>query len=371
MNTMNNQAVFKILQTEDEQTILTMLEALSPLDTAIVNGEGQTMLHFAVKRNQLEVAAWLLNKGSHPNQKDHTMLSPFIAAAAMGHAVLFQLLLLYQPDLTEVNRFGGTALLPSSEKGFLPVVQLALDAGVPVNHVNQLGWTALLEAVVLGNDGFLYQEIVEELVVKGADITIQDFDGNTAVDYAKNQQMANIYSILTEGVVETSFTEVKRWIRENDYYRALKRLLAMEKSLEQFYYLGVVYERLHQYDTAQFYYKKGFQEDPQFAYYLANVAKKQQHIEQVLSYYDQGAKESETPEFFIYHQSNVLREIDRHQEAIKLMDSLLDNNPDRVDYMFHKANSLRRLGQYQAAIDVMSQANLLQPANPLFFRDNR
>jgi hypothetical protein len=58
--------------------------------------------------------------------------------------------------------------------------------------------------------------------------------------------------------------------------------------------------------------------------------------------------------------------MDRHQEAIKLMNSLLDNNPDRVDYMFHKANSLRRLGQYQAAMDVMSQANLLQPANPLF-----
>jgi hypothetical protein len=91
---------------------------------------------------------------------------------------------------------------------------------------------------------------------------------------------------------------VKRWIRENDYYRALKRLLAMEKSLEQYYYLGVVYEHLHQYDTAQFYYKKGFQEDPQFAYYLANVAKKQQHTEQALSYYDQGAKVSKTPEFF-------------------------------------------------------------------------
>ena len=30
-------------------------------------------------------------------------------------------------------------------------------AGVPVNHVNRLGWTAF-EAVVLGNGGFLYQK---------------------------------------------------------------------------------------------------------------------------------------------------------------------------------------------------------------------
>lgn len=72
--------------------------------------------------------------------------------------------------------------MPSSEKGYLKVVQAALRAGVPVDHVNRLGWTALLEAVILGDGGFLYQEIVLELMRAQADVTITDFSGKNALD---------------------------------------------------------------------------------------------------------------------------------------------------------------------------------------------
>lgn len=94
------------------------------------------------------------------------MLSPFIVVATNGFTEIFQLLLQYSPDLVLFYRFGGTALLPSSEKGIIRVVQKALDAGVPVNHINRLGRTALLEAVTLGNNGFHFLDFVEELVEK-------------------------------------------------------------------------------------------------------------------------------------------------------------------------------------------------------------
>ncbi len=334
-------------------------------DVTIVNEAGQTPLHLAVARNELAVAAVLLSKGFSPNTKDDTMLSPFIAAAANGFSEMFQLLLQYAPDLTQVNRFGGSALLPSSEKGFIRVVQHALDAGVPVNHVNRLGWSALLEAVILGDDGFLYRDIIEELLTFKADVAMKDFAQKDALIYAKEMNKPTIYSLLQSGVTSNRFTEIKHFIRTNQGYQSIQKLLEMDESLEQLYYLGFSYECLNQYDAARYYYMKGFQEDPQFAYYLANLFKKMGHQKQVLAFFDQGAQVGNRS-FFIYHKSNYLREIGRHQDAILIMNELLENEPHRVDYLFHKANSFRSLGKHQAAYDAMLQASSTQPLNPLF-----
>jgi ankyrin repeat protein len=335
------------------------------IDVHSVNEEGQTPLHLAVATNQVAIAAVLLNKGLSPNTKDHTMLSPFIAAAANGFSEMFQLLLRYSPDLTQVNRFGGSALLPSSEKGFIRVVQQALDAGVPVNHVNRLGWTALLEAVVLGDDGFLYRDIVEELVTSQADISIKDFDQKDACEYATEFKKETIECLLNAAYPTSPFTEIKTLIRANNCYQSIQKLLKMDESLEQLYYLGFSYECLNQLDAARYYYAKGFQQDAQFAYYLANLYKKIGDQKQVIAFFDKGAQKGNRS-FFIYHKSNYLREIGRHQEAILIMDELLKQAPNRVDYLFHKANSLRSLGKHHAAYEVMIEADKLQPANSLF-----
>ena len=60
-----------------------------------------------------------------------------------------------------------------------------LQTDVPVDHVNRLGWTALLEAVVLGDGGEAHQRIVRLLVAAGADTTIPDRDGVTALEHAR------------------------------------------------------------------------------------------------------------------------------------------------------------------------------------------
>lgn len=63
-------------------------------------------------------------------------------------------------DVTSTNRFGGTALIPASEHGHVSTVRILLDAGVPVNHVNDLAWTALHEAIVLGAGSADHIEVV-------------------------------------------------------------------------------------------------------------------------------------------------------------------------------------------------------------------
>ncbi len=55
------------------------------------------------------------------------------------------------------------------------------------DHVNKLGWTALLEAVILGDGGKTHTEIVRLLVEAGANPNIADRDGVTPLAHAKKR----------------------------------------------------------------------------------------------------------------------------------------------------------------------------------------
>lgn len=63
---------------------------------------------------------------------------------------------------------------------------LLLEAGsTEINHQNNFGYTALIEAVALTDGSQIYLEIVQELLKYQADKTLRDHAGKTAEDYAK------------------------------------------------------------------------------------------------------------------------------------------------------------------------------------------
>lgn len=330
----------------------------------VVNDRGQSPLMVATLKNNLSLSAIFLNFGFDPNQKDDNELSPFVAAAANGFDKIFKLLCLYEPDKFQFNRFGGTALIPSSEKGYLKTAQLALDYGVPVNHQNRLGWSALLETVILGDGGFLYQDIVRELIEHGGDAQMKDFEGLTSLAHAKAKNQNEIVQII-KLVHEDDYKEIRQFIRDEIFERAIYELYKKEDSLKKFYYLGSTYESLNEFKTAQYYFEKGFEKDAQFAFYLANLLRKQDNPEGALDFFDLGSKEGQS-DYFKYHKSNYLRELGHHKKAISVMDELLKEDPKRVDYMFHKANSLRTLGRHEEAYQEMELADKLMPQNELF-----
>src|SRR5690606_37310550 len=99
-------------------------------------------------------------------------------------------------DLESTNRFGGTAIIPASEKGHPEAVQILIDAGANVNHINSLGWTALLEAVILSDGGPVHQDIVKRLLAGGADTSIADRDGVTAFEHAKAKGYREMAELL-------------------------------------------------------------------------------------------------------------------------------------------------------------------------------
>jgi ankyrin repeat protein len=99
-------------------------------------------------------------------------------------------------DLKSTNRYGGTALIPAAHHGHVETVRELLRTKIDVDHVNRLGWTALLEASILGDGGAAYTEIVRRLVMYGASLQLADAQGVTPLAHAEQRGQRAIVEIL-------------------------------------------------------------------------------------------------------------------------------------------------------------------------------
>ncbi len=119
--------------------------------SAYQDSVGRTALMAATQQNHLALAGLLIRAGADVNQRDITRLSPYLCAGVNGFRELMRRCLAAGADVTSVNRFGGTVLLPASEKGYLKTVQIALQHGVPERSARPCrGW--FLEVCSAAND---------------------------------------------------------------------------------------------------------------------------------------------------------------------------------------------------------------------------
>ncbi|NLB20951.1 MAG: tetratricopeptide repeat protein [Clostridium sp.] len=339
------------------------------------NENGQTPLFIAVKKNNLELASYLMEKGADLNARENTMLTPWLCAGANGFHKILKEALKYNPDIKSSNRFGGTVLLPSSEKGYLKTVEVGLDAGVPVNHVNDLMWSALQEAVILGNGGYLYRDILRRLIDAGADVNLKDNDGKNVLDYAKERKQERVLAILEKREAQWSedIKTIREMILSEDYINAKELLVkGIEdeyRDLELYYLLGEMYTRQENYEEALKVYLFAAKlpgGSPEFLFHTANTLRSLKRSDEALKEYEKAVEMDPEDFFYRYHMSNYLRELGKHEEAIKAMDILLENDPNRYDYLFHKANSLRSLGRHEESAQAMDRAIKADPKNSLY-----
>lgn len=195
--TNKNDMIVEAVTTNKLETVKALLKEGTNVESR--DTQNHTLLLIATHQNAVEMAKVLVVAGANVNAQDDIKDSPFLYAGARGHLELVKLYLANGANFKVFNRYGGSALIPAAEKGHIEVVRLLSSTkGFPINHVNNLGWTALMEAVVLGTGGKVHTEIVRLLVDAGCDITIPDFDGVTALTHAKNRGFKEIAAILEE-----------------------------------------------------------------------------------------------------------------------------------------------------------------------------
>ncbi|MFF0449037.1 ankyrin repeat domain-containing protein [Streptomyces sp. NPDC004609] len=157
----------------------------------------RTPLLLASLGDHVEAARVLVAAGADPDAQDDRVDSAWLVTGVTGSVAMMRALLPARPDVTLRNRFGGVSVIPASERGHVAYVRAVLnETDIDVDHVNDLGWTALLEAVILGDGGPDHRQIVEILLAAGATPTIGDNDGLTPLDHAQRRGFEEIAALL-------------------------------------------------------------------------------------------------------------------------------------------------------------------------------
>ena len=189
--------LLKAAQAGDADRVALALRAGGDLEAR--DAKGRTPLLLAATDDRVDVARLLVALGADPDALDDRHDTPWLVTGVTGSVAMLDTLLPAGPDLTIANRYGGLSVIPASERGHVDYVARVVTTGIDVNHVNDLGWTALLEAVILADGGPRQQEIVRILLRAGADRSIPDHGGVTALQHARSKGYTELAGILAAG----------------------------------------------------------------------------------------------------------------------------------------------------------------------------
>lgn len=163
----------------------------------IQDSRSRTPLHVAAFMKQHAAARALLRLGANPNALEIDRYDIVTIAAVANDVEMLKIALEGGASAKNVtSRYDGTALIAAAHLGHVEAVKLLIAAGAPLNHVNNLGWTALIEAIVLGNGGANHTATVRALVEAGADVNIADRQGVTPLQHARRRGYVEMARIL-------------------------------------------------------------------------------------------------------------------------------------------------------------------------------
>ncbi|MGE0281574.1 MAG: ankyrin repeat domain-containing protein [Rhizobiaceae bacterium] len=152
------------------------------------DGSNRTAVHIAAFARKPEAIAALARAGADMNTLEGGRYDAVtIAAVADDPETLAAALKAGNKPGNVTSVWDGTALIAAAHLGHHRPIDLLIKAGAPLDHVNNLGWTALIEAVVLGDGGENHQKSLKLLLDAGADKSIVDPQGKTPLDLARDR----------------------------------------------------------------------------------------------------------------------------------------------------------------------------------------
>jgi len=180
--------------------VAAIVRIASPRDLESRDGRGRTPLHVATFARQRKAIQALVHAGADTAVLEQDRYDAVtIAAVADDEETLRVLLAAGASAKLITSRYDGTALIAAAHLGHDGVVRQLIAAHAPLDHVNNLHWTALIEAIVLGDGGARHLAVVRELLAAGADHSLTDREGRTPLALARARGYTAIAEAL-EGV---------------------------------------------------------------------------------------------------------------------------------------------------------------------------
>lgn len=157
----------------------------------------RTPIHVAAFASQDDALRALAEAGADMNAFEAQAYDVVTIAAVANDPDLMSLAIELgnDPGLT-TSPYDGTALIAAAHLGHAEVVRRLVAAGAPLDHINNLGWTALIEAVILGDGGADHVAVVKALLAGGADTDIADREGTTPLAHAEARGYSEIASLI-------------------------------------------------------------------------------------------------------------------------------------------------------------------------------
>jgi len=161
------------------------------------DGNGRTPLHVATFARQPGLVRRLIRAGARHDLLDADRYDAVtIASVADDEATLAALLAAGASARLTTSIYDGTALIAAAHLGHDGVVRQLIAAGAPLDHVNNLHWTAVIESIVLGNGGPRHQATLAALISAGANLQLTDRQGQTPLQLARSRGYTAMVQML-------------------------------------------------------------------------------------------------------------------------------------------------------------------------------
>ncbi len=161
------------------------------------DGRGRTPLIVAAFARRHDAMRALVAAGANPNALENDRYDIVTIAAVADDVPTLEVALALGCSARNVtSRYDGTALIAAAHLGHDGVVRTLIRAGAPLDHVNNLGWTALIESIVLGDGGPRHVATLKALVEAGANPNLADRSGTTPLGLARSRGYREMVAIL-------------------------------------------------------------------------------------------------------------------------------------------------------------------------------